>query len=938
MHNLKKHPSLERLRRCIYVLPFWVFALAHAQPSADLPSPLHDQPMGWLAHQGQLLTVEGTPFQKPCYYTRLPDVSVFHTAQGLQYQFAVPTDTTDARDSYAYPLHKSEYDKLPAPSPVRLYSLGMNLLGARAEASMAAYEPTGYHENYYLPRCPDGITKVRGYTRVITHSAYEGIDWVVHHQGNSLKHEFRVAPGADPSQIRWQVRGADSLKVLPDGALAIYTPYGVLTEQAPMSWQGDARMPVASHFELMDSVVSIALGEYDPTAPLTIDPDLMWGTYYGGGTFVVDRAWGGNTDAHSSSYLVGETATWISLVIATPGAHQDSLVGGPNDGFIAKFDSLGNRLWATYYGGSIRDVGFDCVADDSGNVFFTGLTMSQTGISFQGHQNTFGGGSNDAFLVKFDINGVRQWATYLGGNRHDEAFSCAIGAGGEIYVGGWTYSTSGLAVNGFQNTFAGARNGFLAQYTPSGSLNWCTYYGGLREWVYDCATDTLGNVYAVGVTQNPSGMASPGAYRTSLQGRDDAYAVKFDSLGNRLWATYLGGDSTDNGIGCAVTPDGHLYVAMWTLSLSGIAKNAYQPQLGGDSDGAICKLSPDGDYLWGTYYGGPGGQWGQYCAVDRKGNVYLAGRTGADTALSTPLTAHQPNYGGGSSDTYLVKFDSAGNRLWATYHGGGGFDVPNACAIDPYGHLHLFGTTGSGNNIAFQGHQNTFGGNLDAYIAKFACPPVAGDTLSFTGCDSVMVAGQTYVSSGLYPQAAVSKDGCDSTYFFSIDLTPAPSAQASLVGDSLVAQSVADSYQWLVCSELGNSTLAGATDSVFSPTTTGNYALVASNGTCTDTSDCIAFVLTHRQEQEEVFTSWDIALYPNPTREQVRVEGGPNWHTFLRVEVFTALGQKQADLSFENSRAVSPQAVVSVKNWPRGAYLVRVSDGRRTGYQMLMVQ
>ena len=99
---------------------------------------------------------------------------------------------------------------------------------------------------------------------------------------------------------------------------------------------------------------------------------------------------------------------------------QGSLGGGSStDAFILKFDNLGSRLWATYYGGSGSDFGYSIAADGGGNVFVTGITLStnftllNAGTFFQG---TYGGGSNagDAFILKFDTSGNRLWAIYYG--------------------------------------------------------------------------------------------------------------------------------------------------------------------------------------------------------------------------------------------------------------------------------------------------------------------------------------------------------------------------------------------------------------------------------------------------------------------------------------------------------------------------------------------
>src|SRR5205814_2099668 len=112
--------------------------------------------------------------------------------------------------------------------------------------------------------------------------------------------------------------------------------------------------------------------------------------------------------------------------------------GAAADAFILKFDNAGNRLWATYYGGSLSDVGWALATDASGNIFVTGTTASSdfplqnSGTFFQG---IYGGGTStdrDAFVLKFDNTGNRLWATYYGGsaNEYYDALSLATDASG----------------------------------------------------------------------------------------------------------------------------------------------------------------------------------------------------------------------------------------------------------------------------------------------------------------------------------------------------------------------------------------------------------------------------------------------------------------------------------------------------------------------------
>ena len=80
---------------------------------------------------------------------------------------------------------------------------------------------------------------------------------------------------------------------------------------------------------------------------------------------------------------------------------------------------------------------------------------------------------------------------------------------------------------------------FTITFNSSAQSNrtWATYYGGENEEDgYAVATDVSGNVYLSGYTESPSDIAS-GGFQNTHGGGSDAFLVKFDAAGTRLWAT-----------------------------------------------------------------------------------------------------------------------------------------------------------------------------------------------------------------------------------------------------------------------------------------------------------------------------------------------------------------------------------------------------------------
>ncbi|HAW51222.1 MAG TPA: hypothetical protein DCX54_02670, partial [Flavobacteriales bacterium] len=159
-----------------------------------------------------------------------------------------------------------------------------------------------------------------------------------------------------------------------------------------------------------------------------------WGTYYGGPSEEDVTAMA--TDANGNVYFGGFTKSLSG--IASSNGHQTINALGPSwlDGFLVKMDPNGNRLWATYYGGSENDYIYDIKTKTNG-VFIAGWTNSDSNIStWNGHVTQIPNAVK-GFICKFNDGGVRQWASYTSG-AGGKAFSVAVNEVSGVYAGGYT--------------------------------------------------------------------------------------------------------------------------------------------------------------------------------------------------------------------------------------------------------------------------------------------------------------------------------------------------------------------------------------------------------------------------------------------------------------------------------------------------------------------
>jgi hypothetical protein len=258
----------------------------------------------------------------------------------------------------------------------------------------------------------------------------------------------------------------------------------------------------------------------------------LWGTYFGAsGTY--DIAYSVATDTTGNSYVIGYMNSTSG--IATTGAYQITFRGGTYDVVLAKFDPSGARIWATYYGGTGTDYTMDICTDVSGNLYFTGYTASTTYIATTGaYQTTNAGGANDGYVAKFSSSGVPIWATYFGGSGDDYGRGVKVDAVGNVFLAGYTPSTSGIATAGtYQSVYGGGLNdAFLAKFNAAGILQWSTYFGGsLDDQAMNLDVDANKNIMVIGRTLSTSGIATSGTHQTTFGGGTyDMFIAKFQEL------------------------------------------------------------------------------------------------------------------------------------------------------------------------------------------------------------------------------------------------------------------------------------------------------------------------------------------------------------------------------------------------------------------------
>lgn len=398
------------------------------------------------------------------------------------------------------------------------------------------------------------------------------------------------------------------------------------------------------------------------------DGGLMWATYFGGNTR--EAAHSILRDNSGNIYICGSVADheivppYNPIVIGDNGClpptpptynggfpvcnsnglsyyHSTHSGGGYNgfDAFIAKFDDNG-LSWNTFFGGSGEDVARDIIIDTYDNsIYITGYTQSNVignnttvspcnaptdngfplcdlgGISY--YQSTYPGGSQNAFISKFNSQNKLEWSTFFGGVDENFGSHLVMDSQRNLYLSGIAHALTTFTLpltneycdvpsnGGFplcnpgNNAYYRDNNGtsvdyeiFLTKFNLSKQITWSTFFGGSGDDYNGSsfpenanaglAIDVNDNVYLTGCTQKISGTTGDlyiypytGYYNQANNvgtgATRDAFLAVFNKYSQPVWSTYFGGGGSgssalDKGSAIAISNDNKLYLVGGTSS------------------------------------------------------------------------------------------------------------------------------------------------------------------------------------------------------------------------------------------------------------------------------------------------------------------------------------------------------------------------------------
>jgi hypothetical protein len=696
-------------------------------------------PLGFEANEGQT-----DPQVR--YLARANGYTVFLTEEDAVFSFA---NTISPHRRLLNRLRREASPTLAASEEnVPPEVVNLHLVGGNPHAHIAVADVLPGKINYFIGNdSSKWYTGLARYGRIAYESVYPGVDLAYHGDANKLEFDFVLAPQSDPAAIAFTLSGAQGVDIDATGNLVVRASSGDVVFHKPMAYQRqeDGRETVDARFVLRGAnQVGFQLGSYDRGRQLVIDPSVNFATYLGGKE--EDDGYGIALDGSGNAYITGQTE---STNFPTKGGIAPNHNSGSFDVFVTELSADGSTLiYSTYIGGSGKDSGNAIAVDSSGDAFVTGGTASNdfptTGGVFQKTFGTKAGSATlDAFVLEVNAGGSSLgFSTFLGGNGDDVASGIAIDASGE-YVVGSTASTNFPVQNPEQPSIAGSSNGFVTKLNTAGSgLVYSTYLGGGDGDFASAVAVNSEQAYVVGAAQNASFPTTPHAFQQTCKScsasppAPDVFVTVFNTNGSGngsgfVYSTFLGGSDIDQGLGVAVDASGDAYVTGLTESSDFPLQSAWQQNFGGTQNAFVAQLNPGGTALvYSTYLGGTGSDGATGIVLDSRKNAYLTGQTSSnDFPLSSPTQLAL----GGGNDAFVSEVNPDGLLIFSTYLGGsmnentnatgGNLAVLGSVAVDNAGtNVYVTGNTLSTNFPTVAPEQASEGGNIDAFVAKYALP------------------------------------------------------------------------------------------------------------------------------------------------------------------------------------------------------------------------
>jgi len=594
----------------------------------------------------------------------------------------------------------------PHALPTSGWSVFRSHLGTAGSPLLEPVRTTDAPRHYFLGNdARRWRSNVAEWTAFLHKDLYPGIDAWIRDSTGDLAVDYRIAPGVDPSVIRWHYPGASRIELDADGNARIETPAGILWETAPRAYQQtpNGEREVRVRFRLTETesgtALSFDLGKYDKKMPLVVDPKLVFASFSGS----TSDNWGFTATYDDQGNLYGGGIVFNPGYPTTPGVFDPTFAPGSNnsiDAGITKFNANGTqRVYSTYLGGGSADQPHSMIVSGNELIVFGVTSSTDFPVTAGAAQSTFSGGpsitpngysfsnGSDLFVTRFNAQGsALVGSTYFhttsaqpGGGGVNEGLSSITQNYGDAFRGEVNLTSNGdiVVATSVTNT---TEDALLVRFSPAlNQIRWSTQLQGNNvDAAYAVRVDPNDKIFITGGTRSNTLPTTPGVVQGNLLGGLDGYIARYSGNGVLEACTYLGTPSNDQSFCLDIDKFGSVYVFGQTRGTWPVVNAAWNTSAGSQF---IHKLAPDlKSTLMSTKFG-TGNQINivpTALEVDDCLNIFVSGWGGAVNAgnqggstAGLPVTGNAlRNTTDGSDFYFLVLSKNAGSLQYATFFGG----------------------------------------------------------------------------------------------------------------------------------------------------------------------------------------------------------------------------------------------------------------------------
>jgi len=288
-------------------------------------------------------------------------------------------------------------------------------------------------------------------------------------------------------------------------------------------------------------------------------------------------------EANDGSYMVlGTTRSTDGDVTGRSGTDSDF--------WLVKIAKTGDIIWSKTYGGSDDESASRITKTNDGGYLLSGFTTSNDGDVSENE------GFQDYWVVKVDAAGTILWEENFGFSGSDQAYKAfQTSDGGYFVTGFFDVSASGGGGNDVgRGTLHGVGEFWGIKLKADGTKEWRRYFGGTNnDRSYDAVETDDGGFLMTGTSE------SVDFDKTDPKGTYDYWAVRLTATGDLVWTKSFGGNEIDNSYASIKTQDGNYIMVGDSRSAD---QDVTSPR--GNADAWMVKFDDNGSKIWQKSFGG----------------------------------------------------------------------------------------------------------------------------------------------------------------------------------------------------------------------------------------------------------------------------------------------------------------------------------------------